>query len=499
MTRSRAYLFFAFCALGGIAALAIRRLAWPFADRQIFILLLLLLAVVCVMPAWRRFRSQALDPFEPPIFTGLMYLLLFGLLSLPFLDPEAPLYPFLGGEFGWLSVALLYLILGMVFLWLGYRSGLAVWIERVMGLSENWRERQREEWVRFSWVIALYAIGASARVYRIRTGTYGYLGGQVLDAVSAQLPYSNWLWHLETFCSYSQVLATIRYYSAGGVKDRVTFWIILVGELFFGLVSGFRTPIFLAFLYMGVVSFYQRRRVPWGAALVGALVLLFVFPLVPVYRRLIYGGAIDVTATTELVSSIAGLVADAVQVGGVSETIERGAGVASVHMSRIQDFASAIKYADQHSLYPERHYVWVFPLLVFLPRAVWPSKPQLMLGGWMNREVLGRLGVSANAATYPGGLYLYLGYWGYLAGMFATGVLQCFVYRRYSLGKPLSRVFLAPFLFLAVGNPESDFVAHFAGVVQQVMLLVIIARLAFARGRRESFGEVGGETAMRAG
>ncbi len=484
---NRSYLIVCLASFSLALTVMVRQFSWVFWERQNFLPLLFIFTLICLIPAIPRLRQRRFDPFEPPIFMGLMYFLLFGVLTLPFLQlsPVPRLYSFLEEAFGWLNIALLYLCTGLIFLWLGYRSQAGVWVERLCGMREGTSAALRTDRVRFGWVLVLYLSGAAARLYRIRTGTFGYLVAQSPDVATSQLPFTNWLWSVELFCAYAQVLATIAYYTRSGLRERTTFWAIVSGELLFGFLSGFRTPIFLTFFYIAVVSFYMRRRLPWRAAMVGGLVLLFVFPLIPIYRALINRQVIDVRETGEVLSAVASVVAESVTTVGVAKTIEGGAEVASVHMSRLPDFAAAVRYATERGLYPERHVLWLFPFLVVVPRAVWPGKPKLELGGWVYREIFGGLGNSAFAATYPGGLYLYLGYWGYVAGMFLTGVLQRIAYRRYSLDRSQSAVFLAPFLLLAVANPDSDFVSHFAGFIQQLVVLIIISRLAIAPGRPE--------------
>jgi hypothetical protein len=480
MMTKRNYLligFFSFCLIGAFGAYQVSS---QFDDRLFFIFLLVPFCLICLMPAIVGLWSDNFDPFEPPTFMGFMYFMSFGLLSLPLLGREAQFFAFLGEDFYWLNMALLYLSVGLMVLWLGYWSRVHLWIEHIFHLDQRPPSTKLTSRVVFFWVPIFYAIGAVARIYLISTGTYGYLKAQYRDVAESQISFAHSLTHIQLFCSYALVLAAICYFTQYGIKQRVMFYSMVFAEILFGFISGYRTPIYLTFLFIGIVYYYLYRKIPSRYILIGLITLLSVFPLVRTYRTLINSGTIDTKNTEQVLDSIWTVFADTLNESG-TETIIEGSKLASARMSLIQSLGSVIKFSWEHGSYPDRHLVLFMPLLAFVPRVLWPSKPRLELGYWFYTEVLGGSAISAVDPTFVGALNLYFGFWGYLAAMFLVGAFQKFAYLRYSLGNSLVNVFFAPFVVVAIANPHHDFVATFARLIQQLIVMAIISKIVFRR------------------
>ena len=480
MMSKRNHLFIGLFSFGLIGVFGAYQASWQFDDRLFFVFLLIPFSLICLMPATVRLWTRNFDPFEPPTFMGLMYFLSFGVLSLQLLSHEAQFFAFLGNDFHWLNMALLYLSVGLMVLWLGYRSRIALWIEHILHLDHRHPSVGSTHQVIFFWIPILYTIGTLARIYLISTGTYGYLKAQYRDVAEAQLSFSHSLSHIQLFCSYALVLSAICYFTQNSAKQRITLYSLVSAEILFGFISGYRTPIYLTFLFIGVVYYYIRREMPLRYILLGLIIILSIFPLIGTYRNLINSGTIDTKNTGQVLDSMWAIFSDTINERG-SEIIVDGSKLASERMSFIQCLASAIKFSSEHGSYPDRHLILLMPLLAFIPRAVWPSKPRLELGYWFYTEVLGGSAISAVDPTYVGALNLYFGFWGYLAAMFFVGAFQKFAYRRYSFGNSLVNVFFAPFVMLAIANPHFDFVASFSALIQQIIVMTIISKIVFRR------------------
>ena len=480
MMTKRNHLFIGLFSFGVIGIFGAYQVSWQFDDRLFFVFLLVPFSLICLVPAAVRLWEGKFDPFEPPTLMGFIYCLSFGLLSLRLLHPQAQFFAFLGNDFHWLNMALLYLSIGLIVLWLGYCSRIALWIERMLHLDHRPLSPGSTSQVIFFWVPILYSIGSIARVYLISTGTFGYLKAQYRDVAEAQLSFAHLLTHVRLFCSYALVLSAICYFTQRGIKQRIIFYSIVFTEILFGLVSGFRTPIYLTFFFIGIAYYYIHRRVPLHYIFIGLIILLSVFPLIHSYRNLINTGNIDTKNTEQVFYSLWSILSDTMNEMG-SETIIEGSQMASARVNLIQCLASVIKFTWEHGSFPDRHLVVLMPLLAFVPRAVWPSKPRLELGYWFYTEVLGGSTISAVDTTFVGALYLYFGFWGYLAAMFLVGAFQKVAYRSYSFGNSLMSVFFAPFVIMAIVNTRSDFVANFAALIQQLIVMTIISKIVFRR------------------
>jgi hypothetical protein len=247
---------------------------------------------------------------------GFIYYLSFGLLSLPLLDTEVKFIAFLENDFYWLNMALLYVSIGFMVLWLGYYSRIALWIEHILHIDKKSFHIRLYPHVIFYWILILYAIGSIARIYLISTGTFGYLKAQYRDIAEAQLGFAHFLTHVQLFCSYALVLAAICYFTQRRVIQKVTFYSVTFAEVFFGIVSGFRTPILFTFFFIGVTHYYVNRKIPLRYICIGFMVLLFSFPFIQSYRILINIESIDTKDSEEVIYSLWSILDDMINKRG---------------------------------------------------------------------------------------------------------------------------------------------------------------------------------------
>ena len=62
--------------------------------------------------------------------------------------------------------------------------------------------------------------------------------------------------------------------------------------------------------------------------------------------------------------------------------------------------------------------------LAYIPRAIWPGKPQLAIGIWITEHFGSGPGVPSHTGpSWIGELYRNFGYWGIIVGMLVIGVL----------------------------------------------------------------------------
>lgn len=145
----------------------------------------------------------------------------------------------------------------------------------------------------------------------------------------------------------------------------------------------------------------------------------------------------------------------------------------------------AIRVGD--TLWPG--FVW------FVPRALWPDKPNIAVGKWYARNVLGWS--SGNAAvTVLGDFYLNFGIGGVVVGMLVLGLLVGLLHRYLTNRRnQMVGLFLFVPVFLASANVERGFATIFTEMSHGLLLVlaVVIAPVwVFFRTRRSSPSTLGG-------
>lgn len=467
-------------------------------DLPAFVALLATFGIVCLGPACYRWRKGRLDPFEPPVFLCAYFFISYGLLTWPYIMGQGEQYFVLGSHVGLedLTRALLYLLLGIIMLWIGYGSGVASWIERKLDIKApadafiDSQERFAGQRVPLFWIVALWLIGWIVRGYLISQGTFGYLKAQYRDVAAANLGVAELFSRLENFASYALVLSTLALLIGTGTKRKATvLWgVIVVTELFSTFILGYRTYTIFVFLNVAVTYYYVKRRLPIKWLLVGALLVLTLYPLVGPYRYAINARYLDVRDPVELFKTLIFLPGQ--MIDGPLEVAKltlQGFYEFALNNGRLRDMAAVVRWADVVGEYPYRKYTLLLPLLIFVPRFLWADKPVWDIGYWYYVTVHGGTAINASPITYPGSLYLSYGFWGYLAIMCMTGVVMRFAYRRYAYSNSISVLFTAPFiwhlLLLDSDFGNSDLVGAIVGGARQLIVLLLVRRLVFGRSQ----------------
>ncbi len=468
-------------------------LLWVETFEQVSFLLVLFLftAAVTSLMVYRWLLGQ-FDWFEPGIFVGLLYLLLFGYAGLRFVaDPDA-LHPFLQTDQSWLARALFFLLLGVGTFWVGYYGRLGLALHRLtVHPAREWLRSHAV--IRRDVVIGLYIIGVLARILMLRQGLYGYLK----DPESiATVPYAELLVRLDAFCGYSLILAWLDWYSNPQAPSRRLLALTLLGsEMFWGFFSGMKMNVVLPLLFVAMIYTYKRGRLLVRHVGTAVLLVILIYPVNTLYRRMVTSGELDIRTPMDMVFSSPVLVDELLlQFDDPSLYWESGYQAALQRVSVIQSYALLLKYLDQTGAYWHGRYVWMIPALILVPRAVWPTKPLSNLGYWFAVNVWGQDPHlrSSVAITYPGDLHLQFGLPSLLLGMFLTGIAFRWLYERY--GRPCtnySLFFYLPLFYQLVAH-ESDLTLKATSVVRTFLILFATSWLVFRFPRRATVPAVAG-------
>lgn len=204
-------------------------------------------------------------------------------------------------------------------------------------------------------------------------------------------------------------------------------WIIVVAEIVIVLNHGMKEEIirtlvpyciyFLINYKAGYATFRGKSAVQIAA--IAAFVVLFVFPYVSIFRSISIntGKSWQQISTAEALSEYGKYI----NKEGIyaHDDEERGAGYLMSRAGAIGCNAFSIDYAKHNGTSPE---FFAYCGIALIPRIIWPSKPQIVIGGmadalakgesgWMNAQRADSYGNSLSLG-YIGSCYFCLGFWG---------------------------------------------------------------------------------------
>jgi hypothetical protein len=238
----------------------------------------------------------------------------------------------------------------------------------------------------------------------------------------------------------------------------------LVIEMIFGLVSDSKGQVLIGVVLLAVTKLLVDGTIPRTRLVIAAAVVVLVFPILQANRvALGERGSTHEQAAQNFTETLTRAFAakDRVQSGrDRAETIfERSSLKHSV----------AMIVAGSGRTVPYQHGYTLSPLLtVFIPRLIWPTKPDVVTGRLVNKEFK---------------LYWNFGWPGVLGGMTLIGGLLGFVGRRYDLSESITLtrilILIATIKFIVLGFEGAIAVQYSVWV--RVLLAIGVLHLLFAR------------------
>ena len=462
--------------LGLLTILIIKDLSVPFKS---FLMILMLLTLFLLYQLHIKSRIKRIDIFEPPVFMSFYFFIGLGLFSFQFFF-SYPLDENLEGNYYWLNLALFYVALGIVILWLGYYSRISLWIDKKLFEGKKWWTQKY--YFRFENVsVLLYILGFSARIYAIIKGVWGYLAEYEKITVS-EVKIVNLLKNIEYFCTYALVLAAIdSFMNPLSKRKKLFLYLFFILECASIMYSGFKRQLFYTFLYVAIPYFYVKKKLPVKFIVAAFIAVLILIPINIIYREMVlYADELEVTNIKSIYNLGKTSFQRVIEKGELSDRFTSSIVFLLHHETELQYLAVMIKKVPEKIDYLRGKYYFQFPFLVFIPRFIWPGKPLMQSGYEFWTQILeGNPDMKHSVGeTYMGNLYWNFGLAGIIAGMFLTGILQRVTYKRFFINKP-HLLFFVPFLFFGVAMPQSDVVSHYVGLVQQFIILLIISKFVF--------------------
>ncbi len=237
-------------------------------------------------------------------------------------------------------------------------------------------------------------------------------------------------------------------------KGVLGFRAAAIGIVFMHLViaalSGFKSQLVMPFVMLALAKFLVTRRISLAYIVSGVLALVLAYQVVEPFRA--YLAREQLYGQSDIVSLFTGLQRSYEQRDLDSNSdVPLGTQIAQ-RFDLTAMAAIGIEFADREQSAVSkaremRETLYLAPLLAYVPRALWPSKPLYETGGWFNTVVLGNpIGTSVGMGPQAW-LYLAGGIAGIVAGFFCIGWLQAILFDGFARAGPGGII-----IFLAAAN-----------------------------------------------
>ena len=438
-----------------------------------------------------RIRRAKLQLFEIPAYMTVMFLFQFGLAPLRnFIDPTQ-LDVNLSANGEELVLALFYMMLGMMAFWMGCELARHKEGDRIAPDpgTQSIVPNSNKPAVLLACGV-LYAVGFITKVYILKRHLYAYLASS--DAYYTNLTSMQVLNYVSQFGTLALIVATIeRYRDRYDPLWRIIFFVVLLSEVLWGLISGTKGLVLQNFLVVAIVSSFVMKRLNLRWLFILFIGLVLFYPFSNAYRSIVRGGG------TEGVTSVEG----AAQAGekafrdvgegesSAGDLLRQGLDHALGRLDLLTSVAQVLTLGSRASMVKGDVHWWMLPIYPFVPRFLWPSKPLLQEGGWFTLALQGRSGDSisagsSTAVTYPGDLYLQFGVLGIPVGMFILGmVTQCFTNRVRGAVEPRD-LFLYTAVFIFGFPYEVDAFDMWTTCIKFLAILYVVRLVVYGRRQR---------------
>ncbi len=334
------------------------------------------------------------------------------------------------------------------------------------------------QWLDFKIVIvtvALLGAGWIARIYVIQIDAYFQLARTANQNISDSLYAA--IRMIELFPLQVICLIAIRYWRSDNKKS--TFWrnylsINILMEIAYWLPSGRKEPLILAVVLPVLIRYLRTKQLPskkFTLAFIGLVIMMF--PAVYFYRVTAEQSG-GIYSIADVIAAITGAASDSSRFGKGGWDIIFG------RFSLLEPMAACIRILNDQIWEPFYGLSYFQGLLGFVPRFLWPGKPDLHYGndfGYYAGYLSEGDTVTSISVTFFGESYLNLGYFGLIPLLF-IGFLFGYIYRKTFASKHIETwLLLYTVLIPTILYVGGTFALYFGGLIKLLPFFYIIGRL----------------------
>jgi hypothetical protein len=324
---------------------------------------------------------------------------------------------------------MLLVVIGALAMWLGYWSSLAAKLTVKESLIRYQNKIFRFDAEPKAWILpVLILISFITRLIQVRLELFSYSSNY--DKLIEAATYTQYLSMGSSLGKIALVLAALNYYSLSPWrKERLWFFGVVIYEIVFGFLSGFKSAVVLPILIVLLCQYLQTGRFsrPWLIAI--PLALMIAFAVIEPFRAARNEDArFNGTSLTSIANTMTGSTLSAASEVG---TEEKAAFLVAV-MGRLNLTyvgSLGVAFADKHAELPAGSPeflgdIILAPLHAWVPRFLWEGKSLGNMGLWYTKTVMGLEYISSTAMGIITNLYFAGGFFAVFCGMFFVGFIQ---------------------------------------------------------------------------
>jgi hypothetical protein len=339
------------------------------------------------------------------------------------------------------------------------------------------------QWLDFKIVIitvALLGAGWLARIYTIQSDAYFQLARTTNENISD--PFYAAIRMVEVFPLQVICLLAIRYWRPSSNKSifwRNYLYISIFMEAAYWLPSGRKESLILAIVLPLIIRYVRTKQLPsrkFTFAFISFVIMMF--PAMYFYRVTAEQSG-GIYSIADVIAAITGAASDSSQFGKSGWDIIFG------RFSLLEPIAACIRILNDQIWEPFYGLSYFQGLLGFIPRFVWPGKPDLHYGndfgyyaGYLSERDL----VTSISVTFFGESYLNFAYLGLIPLLF-IGYVFGYIYRKTFASKHIETwLLLYTVLIPTILYVGGTFALYFGGLIKLLPFFYIIGR--FMEGRK---------------
>jgi hypothetical protein len=334
----------------------------------------------------------------------------------------------------------------------------------------------------------LFAIATAARIAVAgTTGLFGYVGN-VQSAVTTASSYQQFLSDLSLCGPLAVAAAALQVFREHVPGARVTLAVLFLGDIAYGAASGQRLSFIITILAVAIPFTTAKRRLHkgllafTGLAVTGLTFLLIVIPFNQTYR----GAARSASGTLSISEALAqtpSILGQTVGTGNAIGVLSSSASFLLTRLREIDNPAIIMQRTPDEVKFLSPVQLVDAPILILVPRAVWPGKPILDTGYEFSQiyYYLPASEYTSSAITPVGDLYEHGGWVPVVAGMFLLGCGTRFLDDVIDVrGNPHS-IFLFLLLFPILVKQENDWIGMLSGTPGVLLVWLLAVYLTFRK------------------
>lgn len=339
------------------------------------------------------------------------------------------------------------IIIAAIAMWIGYKSNLGVRLYNfILRFPINFRKYFRSSSIpKLPTIYILIVIAIATRLYAIDLGIYGY--SQSPERLSASIGIAYILVSVGDVLTFCLLVVSFAYFkNVKNFKYRLTFYLLLIIQVIFGILSGMKGTIVMPFVLAFITYYLVSNKLNKSFIIAGVVFIIIAYQIIEPFRMIISREATFQSSPT----NIANTMADAYQLNKSRKVVTGAENIFESIVSRnafLLGAAKSIQYSDVQGLGKQDpdflEKIYTIPLQTFIPRLFWSEKPVEDFSRWYSIRVWGGTATTSVAMTPFGFLYFAGGLVFIFLGFLIIGIMQKTLWQFYLAGGGQILIFLA--------------------------------------------------------